>query len=438
LILSLLSGLKSRQVDYVSAYTQAPLDCELYMTIPPGFIVQSNKLVFTRSSTRGNSSEYVLRLKKNMYGLKQAGNNWFDTLKNSLLARGFTQSSIDPCLFIRSNCILVVYVDDCLLFAKSDEVLDSVVASLQSEFNLTSEGDVGAFLGVDIQRNIDGYLELVQPGLINKIISFCGLEDESNQHKTPSTDILHDDSNGAVREHTWNYRSMIGMLTFLSTSTCPDIAFAVHQCARFCVSPKRSHELAVRRIVRYLKGTRNRGYILRPSTTHRNIDCYVNADFAGLWSPSTSQDPISVKSRTGYVITFASCPVFWSSKLQTEVTLSTTEAEYIAMSQAARDLIPMRALLQEFSKATKLIVGDTIAHSTIFEDNRGCVDLATAPKLRPRTKHIGLKYHHFRSHVENGSIKIQWIDSKNQLADIFTKPLAVSLFEYLHFHLLGW
>ena len=175
-------------------------------------------------------------------------------------------------------------------------------------------------------------------------------------------------------------------------------------------------------------------------TTRRQwaIDKNVDADFAGLWSPTNSHDPISVKSRTGYVITFASCPVLWSSKLQTEIALSTTEAEYIAMLQAARDLIPMRALLQEFSKATKLIVGDVFAHSTIFEDNRGCVDLATAPRLRPRTKHIGLKYHHFRSHVENGSIKIQWIDSKNQLADIFTKPLAGSLFEYLRFHLLGW
>jgi hypothetical protein len=171
LILSLLSGLKSRQVDYVSAYTQAPLDCELYMNIPPGFIVQNNNLVFTRSSTKGNSMEHVLKIKKNMYGLKQAGNNWFDTLHASLIAPGFSQSSIDPCLFIRSNCIIIVYVDDCLLFAKTDKILDSVVASLESEFNLTSQGDVGAFLGVDIQRNADGYLELKQPGLITKIIS---------------------------------------------------------------------------------------------------------------------------------------------------------------------------------------------------------------------------------------------------------------------------
>ncbi len=227
------------------------------------------------------------------------------------------------------------------------------------------------------------------------------------------------------------------MLNYLSTSTRPDIAFAVHQCARFSSHPKCCHKIAVRRIVRYLKGTQNKGYILRP-TASCTLDCYVSADFAGIWSSDLAEDPISVKSRTGYVITFANCPVLWSSKLQTEIALSTTEAEYIAMSQSARDLLPMRDLLHEFAAATKLIVQDTITHSTIFEDNSGCVDLANAPKLRPRTKHIGLKYHHFRSHVASGAIKIQWIDTSHQLADIFTKPLPLSTFESLRYMLLGW
>jgi hypothetical protein len=98
----------------------------------------------------------------------------------------------------------------------------------------------------------------------------------------------------------------------------------------------------------------------------------------------------------------------------------------------------MYALLQEFSKTTKLIVSDSFTHSTVFKDNKGCVNLALAPKLRPRTKKIALKYHHFRSHVAIGAIKIQWIDPKYQLVDIFTKPLCTSVFEYLHFLLLGW
>jgi hypothetical protein len=133
---------------------------------------------------------------------------------------------------------------------------------------------------------------------------------------------------------------------------------------------------------------------------------FVDADFAGTWTPSTSDDPSSVKFRTGYVITLASCPVLWSSKLQSEVALSTTEAEYIALSQSTRDLLPLRSLLLELSTATKLIVGSTTAHSTIFEDNKGCVELATAPKMRPRTRHIALKDHHFRSHIDNGNLQL--------------------------------
>jgi len=420
LILSLLGDLKSRQIDYVNAYTQAPVDCDIYMAIPAGFSVTADgaSLEFTRSPSPNNAL-YTLRIKKNMYGLKQAGNNWFDSLKASLLKLGFRQSDYDPCLFIRSNCLILVYVDDCLIFGKSDATLDSIIESLGKDFVLTSQGTVGAYLGIDVHKTSQGYIELTQTGLINKIITACGLQDQSAEHSIPANTILTADSTGPPREHSWNYRSLIGMLNYLASSTRPDISFAVHQCARFTTAPRRIHELAIRRIVRYLKATKDKGYILRPSSTH-NLDCYVDADFAGTWTSSTAEDPSSVKSRTGYIITFAACPVLWCSKLQTEVALSTTEAEYIALSQSARDLIPMRHLLQELSTATKLIVGSTIAHSTIFEDNKGCVELASAPRMRPRTRHIGLKYHHFRSHVDLGHLTIQWIDTKNQLADIFT------------------
>jgi len=157
-----------------------------------------------------------------------------------------------------------------------------------------------------------------------------------------------------------------------------------------------------------------------------------------MWNTQDSDDPNSVKSRTGYVIVFANCPVLWVSKLQTEIALSTTEAEYIALSQAMRDIIPMQTLLAEIAKLTKLKTGKTTAHSTVFEDNKGCVELVAAPKMRPRTKHIAIKYHHFREHVRRRNIQVQWIDTKSQLADIFTKPLAEPLFRSLREQLLGW
>jgi hypothetical protein len=136
------------------------------------------------------------------------------------------------------------------------------------------------------------------------------------------------------------------MLTYLSMTSRPDIAYSVHQWARLSTNPKRSHELAARGIVRYLKGTAKKGCFLNP-TERKTLDCYVDADFAGNRMQLTCQDPASVKSRTGYVILFANCQLLWASKLQSEVALSTTEAEYIAISLAMRNLIPLQSLLQD-------------------------------------------------------------------------------------------
>ena len=157
-----------------------------------------------------------------------------------------------------------------------------------------------------------------------------------------------------------------------------------------------------------------------------------------MWNTQDSDNPNSVKSRTGYVIVFANCPVLWVSKLQMEIALSTMEAEYIALSQAMHDIIPMQTFLAEIAKPTKLKTGKTTMHSTVFEDNKGYVGLVAAPKMRHRTKHLAITYHHYREHVCRGNIQVQWIDTKSQLADIFTKPLAEPLFRSLREQLLGW
>jgi hypothetical protein len=333
LILSFITGIKSRQIDYIQAYTQAPVDCEVYMHIPAQFIVNNNTLEFSSTSTPGNSEIYVLLISKNLYGLCHAGNNWFDKLHDSLLSRGFRQSSIDSCLFIRKDIILIVYANDYLLFAKDEALLDSFISTLQPEFNLTCEGDVGAFLGIQFLRTSNNHLTLTQPGLIRKIVKECGLDAASKRHNTPAvTKLISKDSSRPQREHTWNYRMIVGMLTYLSMSSQSDIAFAVHQCARFSTCPMRIHEIAIHQICRYLQARSDKGYILHPTPTLCNLDCYVDADFAGLWTEASSSESTSVKSRTGYVILFANCPVLWVSKLQTKVALSTTEAKYIALS----------------------------------------------------------------------------------------------------------
>ena len=145
---------------------------------------------------------------------------------------------------------------------------------------------------------------------------------------------LEQNPEGKPHDEPWNYCSVIGRLNFLEKSTRLDIAYAVHQCARFSAEPKQNHSKAVKRLVRYLAGTRDKGLILQPNIA-ASFDCYVDANFCGLWNRRTAHlDPVTAKSRTGFVIRFADCPLTWGSKLQTETALYTTEAEYIALSTA--------------------------------------------------------------------------------------------------------
>ena len=143
-------------------------------------------------------------------------------------------------------------------------------------------------------------------------------------------------------------------------------------------------------------------------------------------------------SRTGYVVLYANCPIIWCSKLQTEISLSTTEAEYIALSQSLRDVIPLIGLLKELQEILEFTSETPTVHCTVFEDNKGCIDLVNAPRMRPRTKHIALKYHHFRSFVANKTISIQYVETSLQLADIFTKALGDVQFIKLRELLIGW
>ena len=227
---------------------------------------------------------------------------------------------------------------------------------------------------------------------------------------------------------------------YLCSNSRPDLQYAVHQCARFNHCPRESHAQAIRHICRYLKGTRVKGIEFRPDPTLK-LDCYVDADFAGLWQREDEQDPVCVKSRTGFVITLGGCPLVWVSRLQKEIALSTAEAEYIAMSQAMRDLLPMRAQFKELVTGLKLdAIRATSFKSTVFEDNNACLSMAKSPKMSPRTKHIAIKYHFFKYHTDytNKEIVLEKIDTKEQKADMFTKGLPAEPFRKLRQSLMGW
>jgi Reverse transcriptase (RNA-dependent DNA polymerase) len=448
----LTEGWTTRQVDYTNAFAQAELKEEVYVEYPRMF-----------GSKTGSGR--VLHLLKSLYGLRQAPRTFFEKLKAGLEERGWQQSVIDPCLFLKKGMICVVYVDDTIFASLDTADLDAEIAALgiftseqQHTFALRDEGEVSAFLGIQIKKTGPNEFLLTQTGLIDKVLETTKMT-HCNGCDTPATvDPLHADKDGAPFNETWRYDSIIGMLMYLAGNTRPDIAYAVHQAARFTHGARNSHASAgIKRILRYLQKTKTEGLTLRPQADLR-VDCYVDADFGGLFLVEDKQDPISVKSRTGYVILYRGAPLLWVSKMQTQIALSTMEAEYIALSQSMRDLIPIREVLKEimtvvfdrkadityhshskaYADANEGTVLYNIPQSTVFEDNDACLKFARMPKLTPRTKHIGVPYHWFRTQVENLEIHIERIDTTMQLGDQFTKGLTVDLFRVARKRLMGW
>ena len=428
LVMAATQGLCTTQIDFTNAFVQADIKEDVYIEMPQGFGSPSD-------------GDYILKLNKNLYGLCQAPKSWFDKLATELVALNFKQSVSDPCMFVHDDMTVLVYCDDCLLFGRDQQKIDDMIAEMRIKFpgGITVEDSVFAFLGVElVQDPKTRKTKLSQSGLTKKVLAATKMTD-CHAKRTPASAVtLGSNPRGEACCEDWDYASVVGMLMYLSSNSRPDIQFAVHQCARFTYAPRRNHEEAVKHICRYLKGTIHSGIEFDPHPDMA-LDCYVDADFAGLWGSEDDQDPVCVKSRTGYVLTLGGCPLLWVSRLQTEIALSTLEAEYIALSQAMRDLLPMRRLAKEVAASLGLPADYAATmKSTVFEDNNGALGLATSPKMTPRTRHIAVKYHFFKEHVKPGEIEIVKIDTKAQKADIFTKGLTTDTFESIRLILMGW
>ena len=193
------------------------------------------------------------------------------------------------------------------------------------------------------------------------------------------------DKQGRPFEEEWSYASVVGMLLYL-VNTRPDIQMAVNSCARFSHSPKASHAEGIKRICRYLRKTKDRGLVFRPYQGDLQVDCYVDSDFCGLFGVEDPEDPVSSRSRTGFVIYLGHCPVHWASKLQPLATLSTAEAEYVALAEAMKTLLPVRRIALAVAKGLSLKLNNSRVISKVFEDNQSCIAMARAPALSSRTR----------------------------------------------------
>ena len=292
LILSIILGLSTKQVDYTAAFVHAPIDRDPnYDSLSPE--EQKRQGVFLQMPRGFSQPGKVLRLKRSLYGLRQSPRNFFQFLKAKLEGAGFeSNDDVDPCLFISDKVICLVYVDDTLFYSPKQEYIDEAIAKLsQSELDLEVEDSVAGFLGVHIERNdMDGSIKLTQSGLAKRIVEALDVGHLPRRFTPASSEPLVKDEDGDPPNGAYNYASVIGMLQYLQGHSRPDITYAVSSCSRFVHSPKRSHEIALERIGQYLKGTLDEGLILRPSGD-LHIDVYCDADFAGLWPFEDKLDP---------------------------------------------------------------------------------------------------------------------------------------------------
>ena len=440
LLLASAHGWKSRQVDFTLAFCQSPqpADNPLFMELPQ---------YYRPKGCEGR--DVVLEMQKSIYGQIDSPKLFYEHLCRGMTALGFEATASDPCCFIHKEHQIMVlnYCDDQIWLSPDNDLIETYVAKLKNiGYDLTLEdqavegqGDIFGFLGINFERE-GANIELTQAGLTQKVIKYLGMEDASSKLTPAATDPLGSDKDGEDFDEEWSYPAAVGMLLYLSSNTRPDITFAVHQAARFSHRPKKSHAQAVKRIIRYLIGTSDRGICFVPDLT-QGLDCYVDADFAGLYGHEDEQDPTSVKSRTGFVLTLFGCPIIWQSKIQSDITLSSTAAEYVAFSMAMRELLPMRALLKELGERLKLpVITNSLVRSTVFEDNQGCISLVNVPKMSARNKYLNLKYHFFRSALSdsNGQISAVYVSTLEQKADIFTKGLPSAQFATIRKLLMGW
>ncbi|GJR23568.1 retrovirus-related pol polyprotein from transposon TNT 1-94 [Tanacetum coccineum] len=368
------------QMDVKTAFLNGNLREEVYVSQPDGFVDP-------------DKPNYVYKLKKALYGLKQAPRAWYDMLSSFLISKDFSKGSVDPTLFIRREgkelLLVQIYVDDIIFVASTPEFCDLFAKIIprgifinQSKYTLES-----------LKRYGFKSCDPVDTPMVEK-----SKQDEDKEGK--AVDPSH-------------YRGMIGTLLYLTASR-PDLQFAICMCARYQARPTKKHLNAVKRIFRYLKGTVHRG-LWYPKDSSFALTAFADADHAGC------QD--TRRSTSGSIQLLGDRLVSWSSKRQKSAAISSTEAEYIALSGCCAQVLWMRSQLTDYGFGFNKI--------PMYCDNKSAIALCCNNVQHSRSKHIDIRFHFIKEHVENGVIELYFVNTEYQLADIFTKALGRERIEFL-------
>ena len=392
------------QLDVKSAFLHGVLAEDVYVQQPKGYEVIGQE-------------DKVYKLHKALYGLKQAPRAWFSRIEEYFSKEGFMKSQNEETLFLkvdRGNILIVsVYVDDLIYTGDDMKMMEDFKNSMQKEFDMSDLGKMRYFLGIEVLQTSSG-IHISQTKYALEVLRRFEME-SCNAVYNPMVpgEKLNMDEEGDRVDATY-YKQIIGSLMYLTT-TRPDLQFSVSLLSRFMSSPTTLHVQAAKKVLRYLKGTIDFGIWYKRGGGGELL-VYTDSDFAG--------DVDTRKSTSGYVFLMDNAAVAWLSKKQPIVTLSTTEAEYVAASVCACQAVWFRRMMQELGH-------EATEGTTILCDNTSTIKLSKNQVFHGRCKHIGVRFHFLRELVNNGEISLKHCGSQEQVADIFTKPLRREVFEKL-------
>lgn len=411
LILALAAefDLHVHQLDVTSAYLNGVLQEEVYMQQPEGFVDKNNP-------------NLVCKLKKTIYGLKQSGREWNFEIDEALKKIGFSRCNGDRCVYTmnegKSVNIVAVYVDDILLACSSFANLEKIKHQIGLHFDIVDKGAAEHFLGMEISRK-GSSVQVSSKQFIKNFLRDLGMEDcrPCGTPLDPGSKFKKClDCTNCKKVDPKTFQSIIGSLMYLSVTTRPDIMHSVCKLAQFNVNPHIEHLNAAKHIIRYLKMTLN--LTLTYFQSGERLRAFADADWAGSCDDR--------KSFTGYVFVLGGAAINWESRKQKSVALSSTEAEYVALSSAAKELIHLKTLLIDLGFST--LVNGPIE---LFGDNLSAQQIVKNPVHHSRTKHIDIKFHHIRDLSEKQVIVLKYIPTGDMVADILTKNLMKT--KHCHF-----
>ena len=419
LILSIAAVLdwEIHQMDVKTAFLNGVLEEEIYVSQPEGYKIRGKE-------------HLVCKLIKSLYGLKQAPRVWHVALTEFLLSCGFRQLVIDRCVFVRTvdgdTCIVSAYVDDLLLVANTMKVMDHFKTQLNARFKMTDLGEIHFLLGWHITRDRDRRLLFInQEKYAEKVL-------EAYQHDKSRAGTIPMDAHTILRVadrptsdegvramDRYPYRQVIGSLMYLMIGTRPDLATVIRETSQHLSNPGKVHWDALTKALRYLRGTSTHG--IRLGGRH-GLEMLRNGDFLSAYCDADFANAESRRSVTGYVThLFGDSPISWRSQMQSLVTLSSTEAEYVALSACVQEVKYLRTLLMELRFPQTAPV-------TIHEDNQSCIKLVKNPESHGRTKHIDIKYHFIREAFASHVIVVIYCPTSDMRADTMTKSLPFPAF----------